>query len=207
MERDGGAARCSTGFAALDSSNNSHMVTAEHCGVDKDWRTPIGHAAIGRSHAGVGHMDIMLVSGTAYSGVTYTGTYNNNIADPVVGTSEAVLGQQACPSGGYSGRDCRTTIGAVGVYIVLNGRTVGPAYRTDHNEGVASVGEGDSGGPVFSWATGSSVYAQGIVSAISTNHLGACQGFAPAGRRCATRAYHMNLRRALIEVDLDIRLG
>ena len=97
-------------FASSVGQDNSVMVTAQHCGTSRSWQTPIGGAAMGQSNGGLGHMDIMLITGQSYSGHVYSGAHNTDTSALVHGTQTAVVDNVACPSGGYSGLDCRTRI-------------------------------------------------------------------------------------------------
>lgn len=84
---------------------------------------------------------------------------------------------------------------------------VGPGFWVGNEARTASVGQGDSGGPVAApnGTDTSRVVARGVISAIDPNALGSCTGMTQDGRQCAWRSFHVNIEDALRGLGLTIK--
>ena len=96
-------------------------------------------------------------------------------------------------------------------YINIDGLgTVGPGYWAIEPNHVASVGQGDSGGPVaqtVSLSDGSlAVMAGGVITAIATDpsYIGACQGYQVDGRQCSYWSFHVDIEAVMFHWGLQI---
>ncbi|WP_139218019.1 hypothetical protein [Micromonospora phaseoli] len=196
---------CTAGFAARTSTNAQVMITARHCGANTNWYTPLYQLYVGRANSGSVALDAMTISEQTYQGAVFTGPFNSNYGVPIVGWASAVLNDVACTSGGLSGNDCNTRITETNIYFNLNGNLTGPAFVTEHLAGIASVGQGDSGGPTIGYDTGG-FRALGIISAVATGQQfeGTCQGYDYTGRRCSRVALHINIGSILSHFNLTI---
>ncbi|WP_159104846.1 hypothetical protein [Plantactinospora sp. BB1] len=176
----GSFAHCSTGFAARTSSGTVGMLTAEHCGANRDWTTPtvlgLSSVPVGRSNAGHATTDSMLITGRTYSAFLYRGDWSSGTGRQVTSRSGPSIDQKVCAGGGMSGEVCNATVHRINV-IGPNG--AGPGYfaRTSSSS-VPLAGQGDSGGPGFAVAVSNgNITALGIVSsAYLTDRATSCPG-------------------------------
>ncbi|MEO3744107.1 hypothetical protein [Plantactinospora sp. B5E13] len=196
IERPAGTGRvyrCSTAFAARTTTNQNVMVTSNHCGTFAEWDTP-GGWRVGTSGRGHAPLDSMLISGSYYDLNMYVGDYQSNTGVPIYGAGNPALNSWVFASGSHSGASV-VGVGAVNVYINLNGvGTVGPGFYTVNTDGVASIGQGDSGGPVAQAVAangGTAIYGRGVITAGTPSTTGACQGV--QNRQCYTQAFHVNI--------------
>jgi streptogrisin D len=187
----GGFVYCTTGFAAQTSDNRAVMITAQHCGTNVDWTTGSGALNLGRTGAGSTALDANLIFGSAYEQSIYVGDINSNSGVPIFGATNPALNSFVFASGSFSGAG---VIQVTGVNQFIN-------LETNH---VASVGQGDSGGPVAQ-SDGSAVRAAGIIDAVDLNAQAACVGIQYDGRECAWHAFHINITN--IMVNFGLRIG
>ncbi|TWP51953.1 hypothetical protein FKR81_14045 [Lentzea tibetensis] len=200
MEREvsGGYTYCTTSFAIRRNQNPDAMLTAWHCGQRVDWHTPDGNNEhIGRSETGVQNMDANILTGRTYDPAIYTGSYNNGAGDgrTVAGSGNPGLDSYVFASGSFSGASTLRVTAVDQFFPLENQGNVGPAFRTLNEEGVASVGQGDSGGPTGAPFNNdfTRVSARGIISAITPQDGARCTGLVYNGRRCSTIGWHINV--------------
>lgn len=62
------------------------MITAGHCGPNKDFYTPIEELYVGHSYAHSTSLDTMLLTGSTYDGGVYTSTFNSNSGVAIKGS-------------------------------------------------------------------------------------------------------------------------
>lgn len=215
-DQDPNGDACSTAFAVTTSSGAPGMVTAAHCGpLNANWLTlwseqPYGKATIRRADR-----DTTVITGKTYDGHVFVGppAVAQTTGIPVSGEVNPVASTTAtvCVSGSFSGYKCNLRITQVGMTIPIPGMgNVWPMFKTQDLDNKGSVGNGDSGGPVFSLTNSSTkAGAMGIISAIdgTATNARACLGLTGAdvpGRGCSRIAYHVNFLR--VETDLDLRL-
>lgn len=138
-------------------------------------------------------LDATVLTGGDYSPVIYVGDYQSDVTRQVVGAGNPAQDSWVFPSGSWSGASV-VQVTLVNQYVNLDGQTVGPGFFTEHPNRVASVGKGDSGGPVAQGTAAiTTVNARGMISAIDRNTEGPCQGLVTSGRVCGWRAYHVNI--------------
>lgn len=194
-DKPGYVVRCSGAFGAHTSSGQNVMVTSYHCGSNKDWTTPTGWR-YGRSNGGSSGLDSMLVSGGSYDDAMYVGDYQSNQGVPVYGAGDPALGSWVFASGSHSGASV-IQVSGVNSYINLEGvGRVGPGFSTQNTDHVASVGQGDSGGPVaqaVSVTGGTAIYARGVITGGTPETAGTCQGYSPSTRTCWWETFHVNI--------------
>lgn len=184
---------CTTAFAGRRPNGQEVLITARHCGTNQQWRTPLGDELVGTTESGVAGLDATVLTGGDYSPVIYVGDYQSDVTRQVVGAGNPAQDSWVFPSGSWSGASV-VQVTLVNQYVNLDGQTVGPGFFTEHPNRVASVGKGDSGGPVAQGTAAiTTVNARGMISAIDRNTEGPCQGLVTSGRVCGWRAYHVNI--------------
>ncbi|GAB3854935.1 hypothetical protein GCM10029963_48740 [Micromonospora andamanensis] len=188
--------RCSTAFAGKTTSDHSVMVTSYHCGANAEWKSPNSGWIVGNSNAGQASIDSMLISGSHYEGNMYVGDVNSNQGVPVYGAGNPALNSWVFASGSHSGASV-VQVASVNTYINLSGiGTVGPGFHTVNTDGVASIGQGDSGGPIaqaVSVTGGTAIYGRGVITGGTPTTEGPCQGVQSSGRQCWRQTFHVNI--------------
>lgn len=161
--------------------------------MNTDWRTPIGNRPVGRTASGNANLDAIVLLGSRYSGIIYVGGPRSNVGRTVVGVGNPALNSFVFASGSWSGAHV-LQVHLLNQFINLEGQTVGPGFFTFDLEGDGSVGNGDSGGPVAQAAADPiTVNARGMIDAIDLNFETECEGIVADERRCASRAFHVNI--------------
>ncbi|WP_181785435.1 hypothetical protein [Streptomyces phytophilus] len=189
-----GNSACSTAFSVVKPSGTDGLLTARHCGKNKQWKTPTG-TVVGTSGDGSVARDAVVITGKSYQPYVFKGPYNSTDVNKRFGVrniGHPSLDQYVVASGAYSGAST-IRVGMNNQYANIRdfGR-VGPGAWAKNTGGVASVGHGDSGGPLagnFNSAK-TSALAYGIISAIDRTYLGSCVGYQYNGRECSTRSFH-----------------
>jgi len=199
-------AYCTTGFAARKSSGQEAMITARHCGTNVDWRTPVGDRFVGRTEGGNAALDATVMTGADYSPAIYVGTWDSSLARTVVGAGNPAQNSWVFPSGSFSGAWV-VQVRQVNQYANVEGQLTGPGFFTEDSSRRGVVGNGDSGGPVAQGATTTTVTARGIIDAIDLRAEAPCLGRTDSGRRCAWRAFHVNIAQVLSGLGLTIQTG
>lgn len=203
------------------------MLTAGHCGLENgQWVgvNPIttggddgeigptyygdfGTYAIG-SGGGTGGMDAATITRSDGSFIQsfHDGAWNEPSSWSADGGVEnPVPGEIVCTTGAYEGTDCDSEVTDTDcVWSYEQPFTSMHGFCTDQLDGVASVGHGDSGGPVYRIEGGVyDTYALGTITAISgeeecpsTSHP------ANRGNLCSTIAFHILLSRTLSQMGL-----
>lgn len=198
-----GYAYCSSGFGVRRSNGTEALTTANHCGA-RSWGTPDGNVHVGNSSAGVASTDSTVVTGEDYARCVYTSTdFRGSDADCIIGHGNPADESLVWASGAGSGRST-VRVKLVNQYIVNGGTTIGPGFWTEHGSRVASVGQGDSGGPVVNQITEGSIRARGMLDAIDNSTIGTCTGWQTDGRLCAWRAFHVNITSVLSSQSLTL---
>ncbi|GLW68529.1 hypothetical protein Kpho02_08280 [Kitasatospora phosalacinea] len=185
---------CTTAFSVTKPNGTSGLLTAQHCGTNEEWRTPYGDALVGTSDGGNTTLDSVVITGSSYAPVVYVGDTNSSSGAAVTGAANPGVGSYVFASGSWSGASV-LKVTAVNQYAVADGVTHGPGFWAVNEEGVASVGQGDSGGPVAGVNSDlQTVSARGLISMVSTgSYQGACVGRTSDGRICSTRSFHINI--------------
>lgn len=178
---------CSTSFA-IKKGSSYFLLYARHCmkGVD----TPVydgGQDLIGyESGADYEYDTAVISSSVALQGRVWDGPWNSSSYwKPVQGASPTNNGNWVCTSGSASGIRCGIQVLNIDVHVGTTGPFVS-AYKTD---GTNAVGEGDSGGPVFSLPSpdNGKVIAKGVISAGIQGYTTTCTGDLSFARTCYKR--------------------
>jgi hypothetical protein len=199
---------CSNGFAVRVGASN-HMLSAGHCGANGQAAFDGGGDFMGSVYGDNNAADTLLVSAPSSGRIYDGGVGVGEFSKPVIGALHSFVGDWLCDSGAYSGARCGIQVKATGVtinvgYLIFN--TV-RAEQVDHTN---AIGNGDSGGPVFSLASWdfNKVWAKGINSAIDLSTSVPCTGVpAGGGRSCAWRMYYVDVVNALNSYGAGIVTG
>jgi hypothetical protein len=126
--------------------------------------------------------------------VVYRGGWQSGEGVGVEDWFDPLLGELTCDSGGLSGEVCGARVNATDTFL-SNG--VGPGYITDDSgaNSFGSSGGGDSGGPNYTYNTGSTVIASGeIVAGYVPSETGCSPDAVPApDRPCYFTVFHTNI--------------
>lgn len=218
---------CTTGFGVHNSAGTTYILTAAHCFRDVmgddtavlDPRDPsrwIARAGMGKTFREwhTSRVDAGIIDARAGAHMYTQGIdpYYSYVA--VAGSGNSTYGAYVKTSGSFSGersgiqvKNVNATYGfwANGTFWELDGVM---AEKTNHTN---AVGEGDSGGPVFTTLADGRAVALGIISAIDTSTRVGCTGITqvPSGsnvvpRTCAWRMFYAKVTRALSVGGLSI---
>jgi hypothetical protein len=204
---------CTSGFMTRSNTNGSnYIITAAHCikwADSREWTGSPTTAFLGNATAQDPGTDAAYVKvASAVSPTMYDGTYGNDYdIKPVVGAVANHVGDDACGSGATSRRNCTWQIGTMANVTSVNGYT-GATYQSvewsAHNvSGGESVGQGDSGGPVFSYVNSNTqVQARGIIDAGSSTT--SCPYWVAYGTVCYKTVYFGDVNSMIKNRSLDI---
>ncbi|WP_165985157.1 hypothetical protein [Streptomyces sp. YIM 98790] len=207
---------CSTAFAVRHANQQKGLLTAEHChnpSAGNTWVVALGGRPVGDRYAWNRARDAMTLSGADYANRIYIGPWNSGVnqSRPVHGAINPSVGTFVFHSGGYSGAHV-LLVEAVRQYVMIPDRngelyTVGPGFVTRDADGLASVGQGDSGGPVAGVYNDdpTKVTARGLISAIflGDDVEGPCQGV-PIVRRCSSLSFHIGIDNIETAMNLTV---
>jgi streptogrisin D len=180
---------CSTSFEVGNySSDQSGILTANHCGENLKWYSPATNGNYqGISALCCASQDVMPV--TLYH-LLPNGDYDPDLwIGPWTGTqhahttgqwSGAAVGQLTYLGGGFTG-ETATYVTAINVYANISGYEVGPGDYT-HKPGNAA-GDGDSGGGQYTYNAGGTLSAMGTIS-LGIGGTVTCTGNTNLSRKC-----------------------
>lgn len=203
MSRSGGGAACTSGFPVIQTIIGwTGNLTADHCGsgTGEKWLQGYSPHVMGYSSGQLPYgtqigTDLeVLTSGSGASGRMAWGSAVAEWAGyPINGYFSAVVGQQVCHNGAYSGSVCFNNVTSTATAACYGGGL--PCYlvvQTQNNSGVPAAGNGDSGGPVGLMQNRPSdgrtgFYGTGIISGIA-NPTTNCTGEPGSqnGRKCSS---------------------
>ena len=211
-------AYCSSGFAVTLSDSSEGMLTAAHCEFENavEWQTPDGNLVIGyhgnTTSCSSGGGVLEPTEGQTYEGRVYRGSWQSGSSANVISHASAMVDEYVFVSGGMSGQHMVKVIDIndfqyVGTYC---GGPVGPGFHTIDEQADGSVGEGDSGGPVYKYVGANDVRPLGIIQAGDhANHEAPCEGYQGSSwggdRDCAYHSFHANISHILNVLNLDLQ--
>lgn len=190
------ASGCTTGFGVgymEGSVLRSELLSADHCGpTGSTWSTGYWVAnapSLGtmQQTATVGALgqDLKRLTGATWQGVIYTAGPGSASGLPVTGAVNPILGDLYCYSGARTGQICQNRVSSMNQTICYP--AIGKCYDnmvyTEQTSGIASAGQGDSGGPVFATNNGYPL-ASGIISGVLPPYT-QCVG--EQGRTCGDK--------------------
>jgi streptogrisin D len=227
---------CSDAFGVTGNNGAAtYLLTAAHCG-EGEWRSvrvqwPDGTQAqisygntIPAGRAPTLDAALILAPLGAGNAVYYgesinldTGSFGSNTGITVGGTEGNPVGAFVCTSGAYSGTICNIQIVLTNVSFTYDppSNGVGPVTNmvlaTKVNDGsgiLAAVGEGDSGGPVFSILS-QRARARGVISGQrnGSGWTAPCHGWAPPGRDCSNSVWFGDIRTIVNRVGVRMNTG
>jgi hypothetical protein len=210
---------CSSGIPVHDASNGTHyMLTASHCfwdfgGVGTSVRngyvrsdtnavysgsstTLIGSVTKNSNlTAGSTTQDVALIK-TATSTFDFVAAWNSQGYGVQIGRATNHVGDQVCQSGAFDGQICGgIVIRALNLTVCPSGESycVKNLVRANNSTaGTVAVGQGDSGGTVYSY-TGSSLLARGMTD--QGSGIVSCRSVPPgtSGRLCLHTLYFVDM--------------
>lgn len=194
-----GAYYCTTAFTVTRNFNGDEgVLTAGHCEPPDElgvWRSP-GNGVFVGSFAifSTARDSMVLTGGGGYDPEIWVGAYNGGAHFGVAGAANPGVNTLVYPQGSWSGGS-EVRVIETNQYWLVCGETWGPGFVTENEDGIPSVGQGDSGGPTVTPVTGSTtVTARGLISAVAVSHIGDdCQGLTHDARRCGVEAFHINI--------------
>jgi hypothetical protein len=208
-----GFEECTSGFGVSRNGSNSFLLSAGHCGVAPNLVVNGTYVAMGSVAAtvrpGLGS-DTMLINVSSSSRSIFDGAWNevsrtfDNTSVAVTGQTGDVVGSQVCTSGSFSGRRCSIEITAVNVTEELDGHYVDGLTIGQRTDATNAAGQGDSGGPVFTYAGPASAVARGIISSGFSNYEVFCTGITANDRRCFSRIVWVPIAMALDDFDATL---
>lgn len=207
--------RCTSAFAARNAADNIRGVFfARHCtDHGDDWETPVGGRGVGIANVLFGDIDVAAITWPTstpgfpgFAGQVYAGVFNGSAAMRVNGSGWSGMNDVYCTSGGYSGINCRQQV--IDRNIFLGEPFGGPLFLTRQLDGIAAVGSGDSGGPIFHNG-GNGASARGVISAVDTRSPNRqCVGWNPDNDRdCSDVALYAELQPVLDTLGMTVIFG
>jgi hypothetical protein len=161
---------CSNGFAlSVPNTANVFELSAGHCGDNNQNVTIPGQTSptgtITNKQQCRDNMAIYYPAGVA--GRVYTGAFNSSSSARVSASTSDFVGDLVVSSGATSGENFNIPVQAVDVFGSVNGipcSTVGPLTQAGFSNRNCADAPGDSGGPVYSYASDGSVIGRGTVT-------------------------------------------
>jgi len=188
-------ADCTSAFAArFRDTGRLTLLSARHCG-EGNWASPQGaQLAIGTT---VHRWDTLALSTDAmgitatlppvatgpYAGRMYYGANNSPLSVNVFGFAQPYVGLRVCGGGGYTGSVCGQQVTRINFAPVGYPWGGSATFFELDQDGGATIGQGDSGGPVY-FPSSSGAIGIGITSYIRAPFT-ACQGVIFEGRQCS----------------------
>jgi hypothetical protein len=187
-----GSGACSSGFGVAGNNGAAtYILTAAHCGPGT-WSTGAG-VAMGSTIQGVdwthdAELILTNAGNLVYDGGSIAG--GTQFSKYVVGASPSRVGDWVCTSGAFSGAVCNIQVVKTDEAISVGGHPM-TLVRAEQSNHVAPIGNGDSGGPVFSLANSNvDDVARGTITAYDTATIVPCQGVPSGnGRSCGWRMW------------------
>jgi hypothetical protein len=169
---------CTSGFGVRNSANARFVLSAEHCGQS-------GHRIADRAGQFIGNVgatrddhDISIIPAASTTNQMYVGNGDSNSVVTVTGWGHVFVGQLLCQSGVTSAEQ---TGGPVcNLKVIFFWQDAEDLVEAEQTNGLPAARGGDSGGSVYSHASGG-VVANGTVTRTAGARLG-FQDFATANR-------------------------
>jgi hypothetical protein len=198
---------CSTGFA-IAIAGVTKMLSAGHCAANGNAAYDGGGDYMGTVSGDNNAYDRLYVNTTSGGRIYDGGVGTGEFSKPVVAATHSYVGDWLCTSGAYSGARCNIQVKAVNQTINV-GYTIYQIVRAEQVDHTNAVGNGDSGGPVFSLSTDpNKVIAKGTNTAIDTSTAVACTGVpSGGGRTCAWRFYYVDIVNSLSAYGASLVTG
>ena len=168
---------CTSGFGVRDGANQRYILTAEHCGQVGSRIADARGEYIGTTSRGHDDHDIGLIPAPTEN-FMYVGGGDSNTGVRVTGWGHVFVGQYLCQSGVTSAEATGGPVCNLKVIFCWQDRE--DLVEAEQTQGQTAARGGDSGGSVYSNASGG-VVANGTVTRAGGARLG-FQDFATANR-------------------------
>ncbi len=186
---------CTTGFGVAGNNGAArYILTAAHCG-GAEWRTgtnqPVGTVLSGKDPGRDAELVLGNIGSAIYEGPSIQDG-DTNTGRTISSASSTRVGESICQGGSYSGSICGYTIAAVNQTVNIGGfGTVTNMVRVEAANRASGIGNGDSGGPVYTISSSGPGVARGIISAYDGTQIIDCPGV-PNGpdRKCSWRWWY-----------------
>lgn len=161
----GTALDCSSGFG-VEFNGAAHTTTARHCNaatyLARDNVNTVYGSSIGSS--GDGAARVLSGSGSA---LAFDGAWNSvNYRKDVVGFGNVSLNDLVCTGGGNSGEHCNVKVDALSDWFDDGYGYFSAIHGTQQSAGQIAAINGDSGGPVITLASSTTVNAAGMIQGV-----------------------------------------
>lgn len=220
---DGGP-DCTSGYGA-----RQYMLTAGHCfptgltvfngsSTQVFGRFGILGPVVNRDPPGVApYLDAEIINTSLFGGTSdlvFAGGPSSNERDAVSGIASVPRGGQVCQSGAFEGEICGLVVqNTIPVCRNFGEGAVCQLHKAINPTGGIAAGQGDSGGPVFSFQ-GSLLYATGLVDAVVANRhhvLTDCPTYQGPlhnlGRLCGPILFYTSIQPILSHFGLTLNIG
>jgi len=161
---------CTNGFPLqVAGSTNVYMISAGHCGDNGGAANIPGLASpTGTFSSKNTCRDTLLINyPSGVSPAIYTGPFNSSTSAAVVGTASDFVGNLVAAGGAASGEHLNIPVQGVDVFGAFTGipcTTVGPLTRAGYGTATCALAPGDSGGPVYSYSSSTTVLGRGTIT-------------------------------------------
>ncbi|MFL6141471.1 MAG: hypothetical protein ACJ72N_06315 [Labedaea sp.] len=209
----GSSLSCSTGFAVTQGTTTK-VLSAAHCTADGSFAFDGGGDPMGTvTKPTVPARDSLLIDARA-AGIIFNGFGATETINFVAGQLGNNFGDLVCTSGAFSGTRCNIRIVGPNVsqtFVQADGTTVffNRLVMADQQSGLNAAGNGDSGGPVFSYgADPTTVFARGTVTGADTpTSPVTCTGVpASSTRSCSSRVWYTPIALSLDGFSTKLQL-
>lgn len=189
---------CTTGFGVAGNNGAArYILTAAHCG-GTTWRTgtgnTIGTVLSGKDPGRDAELVLGDIGDAVYEGPSIADG-DTNSGRYVTSASSSSVGDTICQGGAYSGSICGYDIVAVNQTVIIGGfGTVTNMVRVEAANRASGIGNGDSGGPVYTISSSGNGVARGTISAYDGSQIIDCPGVPNgSGRDCSWRWWYPDI--------------
>lgn len=207
---DGPVAACTSGFGVARSGSRKFILSAPHCGgvaqgVSNGAGTLIGNVA--GNVGAVADGDEMLINVASSGSHIYTGAWNTSTSEQVVSHADTFVNDIVCAGGSFSGARCSIKVTNPDTTEVIGAFTVHHVAQGTSLSGGLAAGQGDSGGPIYSSVSGTTVAGKGLIST-GTGTLVECSGDGSVpGRKCFATIRWIPINQALADFSATLNVN
>lgn len=189
-----GTGECSTGFG-IRHGGRTKVLSAGHCGANGQAAVDGGGDAMGPVANDSNARDTLMINAFA-TGSIYIGPYDGIESRRVTGSSTSFPGNLLCRSSALSDESCRILVTAINKTVNMP-NPIFPLVQAEQLEHANAAGQGDSGGPVFSYNSAGTVTAYGTVTGGDVGSASApCTGVT-GNRQCSWRIFYADITKTL----------
>jgi hypothetical protein len=201
---------CSSGFAVVDGSSLSYILTAAHCSdFQTSWlvRNGTRTSPMGFVFSIDSDTDSALIHVPSSGPRIYAGgvSFTDETTRKVLAETSSVPGMFACGSGAFSGERCNASVKAIDEFRIIQGEVVGPMVRAERDDHLGIVGAGDSGGPVYFPIGADFLFAMGTIVAGDPSASAPCTGQFFPPRDCSFRMFYSPINNSLAAQHVHLK--